>query len=270
MKFEVDHKRDGRTQVYWAQKYIVMRKPRAMPDDPAKLAGLRWAHYKRDGIRVVCYRDAVFTTQGHDIAEQLPEYTRLKLQDHTVVDAELYVPGEGREAVKSALAHKPEKLRVSVFACTAVESLWELQSWCQDHCLAHEAILPIADQRMLNTRTHDGFVLKDDRMYGQWFKEKPRLTMDLVVTGARPGKGQHSGRIGALELADRNGRFVCAAGAMDLPMRIALTEMWTNGTLVGRVVEVAYERVGSRGGLQHPRFIALRDDKEIKDADCIA
>jgi ATP-dependent DNA ligase len=130
--------------------------------------------------------------------------------------------------------------------------------------------VPIADQRVLNSRTHDGFVLKDDRMYGQWFKEKPRLTMDLVVTGGRWGKGMHSGRIGSLELADRNGQFVCYAAAMDLPMRIALTEMWTSGSLIGRVVEVAYERVGSRGGLQHPRFIALRDDKEIKDADCIA
>lgn len=265
--FDVSFVRKGRTLIDWPRRMIVMRKPSDSIPDSLRPA-LRYAHYKRDGMRVVCAGDCVFTTRGHDIANQLPDVMRTSYYGY-VVDAELYVPGCGREAVKTALANDPASLRLSVFACTAINYLYDLPQWCVDNGLTCETVLDITEQRLLNSTTHDGFVLKSHTMYGHWLKEKSRLTADLVVTGWRPGKGQHTGRLGALECADVTGRFVCAAGAMDIPMRIALTEMAKNGTLVGKVVEIAYERVGSRGGLQHPRFVALRDDKEVGDASRI-
>jgi hypothetical protein len=265
--FDVCFVRNGRTIIDWERRMIVMRKPSDTLHVSLRPA-LRFAHYKRDGMRVVCANGCIFTTRGHDIAEQLPDNIRTSYYG-TIVDAELYVPGQGREAVKTALASDPSTLRLSVFATTAVHYLLELPQWCYEHGLECETFLDIREQRLLNSTTHDGFVLKSHSMYGHWLKEKPRMTVDLVVTGVRPGKGQHTGRIGALECADATGRFVCAAGAMDIPMRIALTEMAKNGTLIGRVVEIAYERVGSRGGLQHPRFIALRDDKEVQHASII-
>lgn len=263
--FDVSFVRTGRTIIDWPRRMIVMRKPKdTIPT--ALRPSLRYAHYKRDGMRVVLSQGAIFTTRGHDIGPQIGrEFT----MPPGVIDAELYVPGCGREAVKTALADAPETLRLSVFAASALTMLADLPQWCLDFGYDHEALLDIADKRMLNSVTHDGFVLKSHTMYGYWLKEKSRMTADLVVTGWRPGKGQHLGRLGALECADATGRFVCAAGAMDIPMRIALTEMAKNGTLVGRVVEIAYERVGSRGGLQHPRFIALRDDKEPEHASTI-
>lgn len=265
--FDVSFVRKGRTIIDWPRRMIVMRKPSdSIPE--SQRPALRYAHYKRDGMRVVLASECVFTTRGHDIADQIG-FTDRHIPNGYVVDAELYVPGCGREAVKTALASDPSSLRLSVFACTAINYLYDLPRWCNDNGLTCETVLDITDQRIVNTATHDGFVLKSHTMYGHWLKEKSRLTADLVVTGWRPGKGQHTGRLGALECADATGRFVCAAGAMDIPMRIALTEMAANGTLVGKVVEIAYERVGSRGGLQHPRFVALRDDKEVKDASSI-
>jgi hypothetical protein len=267
MPFDVSFVRTGRTIIDWPRRMIVMRKPKdTIPT--ALRPSLRYAHYKRDGMRVVCAGDNVFTTRGHDIAPQLPDTMRASYYGE-IIDAELYVPGCGREAVKTALADAPETLRLSVFATTAITRLYDLPQWCKDYGFEYEPILDIADARAVNSATHDGFVLKSHTMYGHWLKEKSRMTADLVVIGWRPGKGQHLGRLGALECADATGRFVCAAGAMDIPMRIALTEMAKNGTLVGRVVEIAYERVGSRGGLQHPRFIALRDDKEPEHASTI-
>jgi hypothetical protein len=264
--FDVSFVRTGRTIIDWPRRMIVMRKPKdTIPT--ALRPSLRYAHYKRDGMRVVLAGDSVFTTRGHDIGGQL--LPRPKNTAGHIIDAELYVPGCGREAVKTMLAEEPEQLCISVFACSAVHYLYDLPVWCKDHGFEHEPILDITDVRAVNSATHDGFVLKSHTMYGHWLKEKSRMTADLVVTGWRPGKGQHLGRLGALECADATGRFVCAAGAMDIPMRIALTEMAKNGTLVGRVVEIAYERVGSRGGLQHPRFIALRDDKEPEHASTI-
>lgn len=262
--FDVSFVRTGRTIIDWPRRMIVMRKPSDTLPDKLRQS-LRYAHYKRDGMRVVLAGDSVFTTRGHDIAAQLCHARRVS----HIVDAELYVPGCGREAVKTALASDPAALRLSVFATTAITRLYDLPIWCRDNGFECEAILDITEQRLVNSATHDGFVLKSHTMYGHWLKEKARLTADLVVIGVRPGKGQHVGRIGALECADATGRFVCAAGAMDIPMRIALTEMARNGTLLGRVVEIAYERIGSQGGLQHPRFIALRDDKEVAHASVI-
>lgn len=266
--FDVSFVRTGRTVIDWNRRMIAMRKP-SSSITAANRPLLAWAHYKRDGMRVTLSGGCCFTTRGHDLAGQGSYLSVPFVPSDIIVDAELYVPGHGREAVKTALAYAPETLRFSVFASTAVNHLADLPRWCLDIGLECEPLVDICAERLVDSTTHDGFVLKSVTMYGHWLKEKPRLTADLVVTGVRAGNGQHAGRIGAIECADATGRFVCAAGAMDVPMRLALTEMHRVGTLVGRVVEIAYERVGSRGGLQHPRFISLRDDKEVNHADTI-
>ena len=61
---------------------------------------------------------------------------------------------------------------------------------------------------------------------------------------------------GSLQCALADGRVVANVSGMDDEVRAAIS-----GEDAYRVCEVKYERVGSGGKLQHPRFVAWRDDK---------
>jgi ATP-dependent DNA ligase len=96
-------------------------------------------------------------------------------------------------------------------------------------------------------------------MYGSWSKAKNERTIDLVVMGMRMGKGKYWGMCGSLRLGI-GGIEVARCSGMDDDVR----EIITNDD-IGRVVEVKYERMGSKGRLQHPRFMCWRDDKKASD-----
>lgn len=95
------------------------------------------------------------------------------------------------------------------------------------------------------------------------YKLKPILTADLVVSGFKDGRGKYAGLIGALLLADSTGRVVASVSGMDDATRINIDE----DTDLGRICEVAYQKVTRQGKLRHPRFKRWRDDKT--DADYI-
>lgn len=296
-QFTVKTVRAGVTRVDWDRGLLVVRKPRPATrrDDLASFATVQ---AKRDGVRVVCAMPPgeptharVFTTAGHDLSSQyqlgdFDWYQRLRdVTPYGHVDAELHVPGKGREAVKTSLADNALECELAVFGCghlSADASPEAVSAWCASHRLESLPYTTVGDddgmRALHDSRLYDGVVYKTAH-YGDWVKVKSRRTIDCVVTDVKMGVGKYWGRAGALvvgvygstrEVAPRvtvsdGWRVIANVSGMDDDVR---DECWPRERVIGRVCEVAYERVGSQGRLQHPRFVRWRDDKQ--SAECTA
>lgn len=273
-------KRDGITRIDWATRTLSIRKPRAMkPGDESSYACVQ---AKCDGIHVVCSRaltkfTQVISTAGHDllnilVSDDVPWLIRVSsLPPEYFVEGELYVPGQGREAVKSYIADKRwSELRLAVFGtdCIAPEStLPSLEAWCEEHGFES---LPYVSSDLTLGAMHDvpsdGLVYKDS-MYGRWAKVKNERTIDCVVTGVVPGVGKYWGQVGALKLSVRrasDGLMIEIANASGMRDHVrASMDLADRDTWMRRVCEIEYERVGAKGRLQHPRFKCWREDKSL-------
>ena len=111
----------------------------------------------------------------------------------------------------------------------------------------------------------EGFVLKShsyvpNRMY----KVKPVFTADLIIDGFVDGRGKYLGLIGAIVCIDGSGKTVCKVSGMTDAVRIGLEH-----SDIGRVIEVAYQKVTKGEKLRHPRFKRFRDDKTQMQVDTI-
>ena len=111
----------------------------------------------------------------------------------------------------------------------------------------------------------EGWVFKVSNYHG-WWKLKVVKTVDLVVTGLKDGRGKYLGLVGALKCSTwrwgSNLKLVevAAVSGMTDEQRVDI-----DSGHVGRVCEVAYQLVGSRGRLRHPRFVRWRPDKRAED-----
>lgn len=236
---------------------------------------------------------ALLTSQGHCLSCQYPElrgkgwYQSLQValaDGYTTVELELVVPGLGREAVKSALAGNIDSLEPVVFGTTQLvddAGLEQLQSWCDNvglKCapwvavgdsagwIGHEKIVELANQSAV--LRSDGVVYKDS-VYGRWAKEKNQRTIDCYVTGVVPGVGKYWGQVGSLRCSvlkptEHENTWqhieIANVSGMTDELRAEIT-LRDEKTWKRRVLEVEYERAGSAGRLQHPRFVAWREDK---------
>ncbi|MEM0350194.1 MAG: ATP-dependent DNA ligase [Archaeoglobaceae archaeon] len=146
---------------------------------------------------------------------------------------------------------------------------------------------------------HEGVMLKNPespyipgKRGKHWLKLKSVMeTLDLVVVGGEWGEGKRSHLISSYELAciDKNtGKLLrvgrVATGFTDEDLE-ELTELFKNiivyregkilGFLPKYVFEVAYQEIQkspkyeSGYALRFPRFIRLRDDKDVSEADTI-
>jgi ATP-dependent DNA ligase len=102
-----------------------------------------------------------------------------------------------------------------------------------------------------------------------WWKIKAQWTMDVVITGFKPGKGQHTGKVGAFSFGQYlDGRLVERGNARGFSNAImeAMTdhpEQW-----LGTVVEIGHNgAIGTSGKVRHPRFYRTRPDKQATDCD---
>ena len=115
---------------------------------------------------------------------------------------------------------------------------------------------------------YEGFVLKQTQYKG-WYKVKKNQMIDCIITGIVEGKGKFAGQIGALVVSVSHpyqGLITVAnVSGMTDAERLELTKLWDKNKLSGKVVEVKYQEVGSRGRLRHPRFSRMRSDKPAKD-----
>lgn len=297
-KFLVDVVREGSTAAYWTPttRRIEFMKPRTFDAENHLISNYRYVTAKTDGYRVLAIRSFdtqklhVVTTDGTDIGEKVLQcHWAHQLWKRTTdlqwFDGEIYLQNEGREAVSTALANRDNDIRFAVIGCShcpRVASMQEIERAVkQINCgldvpawdefkgePTGQLVLSnqeeptvaslLASVKKLGSH-YDGVVLKNG-MYDTWLKIKHTLTIDLVVLAIQPAKpGKFEGMCGSLICGVQQANVatqVARVGGMDDAIRASISD----GD-IGRVVEVAYERVGTRGNLQHPRFIAWRDDK---------
>ena len=248
---------------------------------------VRFAHAKVDGHRVLVRRDesgvgVVTTRKPVDITAAVHWHQGVQqalsaLQPCESIEGELWIPGKPASDVKTAINEQWDTLRFDAFAVSVLEPeapLTKVQTWCLDREVPFLQYFVVPLEFSLETMQphHDyevrpyieGWVLKGGNL-SDWYKFKPTRTADLVVTGFVEGNGKYDGFVGALLCsvvqADGSYREVASVSGMDEETRFAISEQ----TDLHRVVEVAYQYVGSGGRLRHPRFITWRDDKHIHE-----
>jgi len=144
---------------------------------------------------------------------------------------------------------------------------------------------------------HEGLMLKNPesaytpgRRGKNWLKRKPDVeTLDLVVTGAEWGEGRRANLLGTYELSVVDGGTFRTIGNVatgltdeeleDLSARVEPHLRDQSGRTVDVdpvvVLEVGYEEIQrsptyeSGYALRFPRFVAVRDDKDPRDADTL-
>lgn len=215
----------------------------------------KYCHLKLDGHQLIVESNYAWTKNFIDLREQL-EFVMLPHMDGFKLHGELWAPGYRASAVKTLIKERSEHLR---FTCWGVEGLpidmplEEVWVWCYEHKID---FAPWWLEQPAELPEHaEGYVFKDGNLlnYRKW---KPVLTVDAVVTGIKMAKpGKFFGMVGAL-VVSVEGQEIANVSGMDDDVRASLSP-----ADIGRVVEVAYQYVGSKGRLRHPRFERFRDDK---------
>lgn len=255
----------------------------------------RYAHAKRDGIWLELIKDpqgnvSCWTRQPRDMTKKLmwhPVYVAFeaKAPKATVLYCELWVDGAGRDAVKGAVRDKLDTVRIECFAvekydgkphshsanleeCRLLSELWcggvpfvpyVESSWLSDMFGMDGNKENWLTAKLVNT---EGWMLKDGNLLN-WRKLKVEETYDLIVVGFTDGRKKYEGQLGALVLESSNGRQVRCSGMTDEQRRHMTDFFWQ---YQGKIVEVECQGRGSAGGLAHPRFVRVREDKTEPDA----
>lgn len=120
---------------------------------------------------------------------------------------------------------------------------------------------PIADDieklfRGVLESGYEGLVLRgpnDERL-----KVKDKLTFDVIVTGITEGKGKNVGKVGAM-ITDK--------GKVSSGLSDKQREEFFDGSIIGQMIEAECMEVTENGKMRHARFIRIRDDKPLEEAD---
>ena len=244
----------------------------------------RYAHYKRDGhwLTLVAKegvvncltrrpRNVTDTLRWHPVVQKLAAATRS--WGTTRLFCEEFVEGGDREDVVAARRDEDPRLKIECFAVDCVDGVdypeyEELLSVMRASEACGIPFVPF-ETKQLDPLDFtqlppdvEGWMLKDGNMLN-WMKAKPKVTYDLRVIGfttAREGKtGKFKGLIGAMILADSSGQEVARCSGMTDAQRLHMTE--NTAEYVDHIVEVSAQGLGRAGGLMHPQFSRLRDDK---------
>lgn len=263
-----------------------------------------FAHAKLDGHRVTFFKneDGSLTAYGREVRPDLEMTRRFpRLLAHGLVrrfgtaapprssmDCEVWSPGHPASHVPTAMREGSEPLAVTAFAMPWWDGkdledvridkiqddfrglVWDDDQFAQLHPLEELLGDPPwdeswAEQKLVQlalAKGLEGYVLKSMNYLG-WCKVKAEETVDCVCTGVEPGKGKYEGLVGSLEGSVYNGDelvVVANVSGMTDDERKAMSQ-----SDAGRVFEVAYQYVGAKGKLRHPRFVRWRDDKPAKE-----
>jgi len=133
--------------------------------------------------------------------------------------------------------------------------------------VAHTAIAPQHADAVRDAYVeagYEGVVFKaPSHMYrwtrsGDWLKHKVFHTLDLPIVGFEPGKGRHTGRLGAIVVELKGIRSEVGTGFSDAERDY----IWRNrAQLLGVTAEVRYQEITSGGRLRFPSYIGMRADK---------
>lgn len=255
----------------------------------------KYVHAKLDGHWVSITPGLVATSHPTDITHKLPLhiYEQAERLWAAGVPAlgELWVPNKPASCVKTALKDGWGTLQLTLFAVPGVlddDAPLEDVAGCIKSLglefAPYEAVAPVPvelgqgelDQLVMRARTAglEGWVLKSGNLTG-WHKLKCESSLDAVVTGVVEGEGKYLGQIGSLECSvwHRWGKedlmIIANVSGMSDDARLDITMDFDDGKLLGRVVEIEYQRVDSGGRLRHPRFKCFRDDKRPEECDTL-
>ncbi len=219
----------------------------------------------------------------HEIGKMLEKIPiKVYLFDILYINGEEIIdkPLKERRAILESIVEKSEKITVADQVVTdSVEKVEEIYNQALD--AGHEGVM----MKNLNSPYIPGKRGKN------WLKLKPVMeNLDLVVVGGEWGEGKRSHLISSFELAcrDEYGRLLrvgkVATGFTDDELE-ELTELfkplieYQEGKVIKfrpyYVFEVAYQEIQkspkyeSGFALRFPRFIRLREDKSIEEADTI-
>jgi hypothetical protein len=226
---------------------------------------------------------------AHQLRGQLQFDDFCRVNNNPTFYCELFAPEQDASQVKSLLASgELEHLRIEAFASPDLDEDADLEAvavWAAQHNLPFAPYKRVADvecdydgdvfQYYEQSEDCEGLVFKDGNLLN-WAKWKETLTTELIITSFTEGRGKHEFMVGAMvcELYRNAMAQRCdtecgtsprqhRVGGFDDALRHEMT--MHPEQYLGRVVEVAYQRVDSNGGLRHPRFIMFRDDKSPEE-----
>lgn len=239
--------------------------------DPAKVSDYKYAQIKRDGMRVFVVGDTVrpyvFTTQGLDIYESIESLVCIPyIPPGAIVECELEAQSGIRSDVKAAIASE-EPLCLFAFATNLERSDYPAPQTSNTLRSIGFRVPHTYESHEVDLTEHngyEGFIFKSCNYHGGWMKFKWESTIDLVVTGTSYGTGANTGRTGILHLSTSDGTEIASVKVLDEQHRDEIDSL--GEAVIGRVCEVKYQHVGSRGRLIHPRFLKWRPDKQ--EGDC--
>lgn len=262
--------------------------------DPDKMRRYRFCQIKRDGWSVQICKD----NSGH-VSYWTRSWNRLDLswmrchepicrsmRVGTQLNGEIWQPTQDATQVKTLINNKSDQLKIELFSVgkgyeetqgefdrlqpLAVQMQLSFVPWwdfnaptAQRQWASFESLW---EQYKFNTDPSvEGFVMKRNAFDQEPVKWKPFKDADLLVVGYKPGTPgtKNEGLVGSLECALRDGTVVANVSGMTDEQRQHMTE--NIGDYVGKVVEVKYQKVEVNGGLRHPSFIRVREDKQQAD-----
>lgn len=250
---------------------------------PPDAAGLHCS-VKRDGHLLEISKDSVgLVTLRTKLPTDVTDKLRWHRESYQVavlympcdsrVVGELWVEGRPSSAVKTAINERSGDLRFEAFAVLERQggpcrpdgdpSMHETALSAWGFAVPPSTQWPMSIEA-IRPGYCEGAVLKRHALSG-WYKWKPEPTADLVVTDFKDGKGKYLGLIGALvcsayDPSSDQFQEVCRCSGMTDEVRLEMSRGGWQRHL-GKVVEVRYQYVASKGRLRHPRFLRERDDK---------
>jgi sporulation protein YlmC with PRC-barrel domain len=227
----------------------------------------KYAHLKYDGYFCkLVFNDwpRFYSKNDNEFEVGRLSESMFRLPAESIVLGELIAPGKMASYVPTAIKRR-EELRFIAFAVHGIELLEETGLWCIKHGIE---FAPYYGPRescgshwlgefsgVPDLRGTEGIVFKDGA-WTNWRRYKPTKTIDLIVDDITDGDGKYIGLVGSLVCKTAEGDVVANVSGFTDEERFELSSKD-----IGRVVEVAYQYVGSKKKLRHPRFVRFRDDK---------
>lgn len=227
-------------------------------------------HLKRDGYCILAVKDGkgemhCYTRTPRRVWSMQDWFLDLqqKLKPGELVLGELFVDGGTSHDVASVICKEPTKKGIfEAFYSPNVHSFEEFYASLGERDIPTIKMTAKSDKIPPG---YEGFVLKQsyhpNTPFG-WMKWKPVQTIDLRVTGfefSTEGRHFRNRSIKNVLAQTDDGGIKVRIGTMDDGVREHMTlyrDFW-----IGKIIEVRYQFVTSKGSLRHPRYVRMRDDK---------